>query len=187
MCLIDDWGGGVSHAIGAGGRDLHERIGGATTLAGLRLLQADPATAAIVVLSKPPAPVVAEHVRQVARLAWQAVHPWIFGRRGAGPRPCWQPARRDHTRRRGAAGAERGRHPGAAIALRRQPAPSRRRAALCVDCLPAARCVLKPPRSSRRALGSVSRTAERGRLPPAHLCLDLGDEQYHPRARASND
>ena len=38
-------GEGISHAIGTGGRDLHERVGGITTLQALELLRDDPATA----------------------------------------------------------------------------------------------------------------------------------------------
>lgn len=47
-------GSGVSHAIGTGGRDLSEEVGGLTTLQGLELLAADPGTRVIVLVSKPP-------------------------------------------------------------------------------------------------------------------------------------
>lgn len=62
--LIDRLGGGISQLIGTGGRDLSAAVGGIMTLDGLRLLQEDPETAVIVVISKPPAPEVAERVRQ---------------------------------------------------------------------------------------------------------------------------
>lgn len=59
---------GVSHAIGTGGRDLSEKIGALTTLAALDAFDADPATRAVVVISKPPAPAVARAVlERVAR------------------------------------------------------------------------------------------------------------------------
>lgn len=62
-CLIDRFGGGVSQAIGTGGRDLkNAKIGGATMLMGIAALGADPDTTVIVVLSKPPAPEVAAAV-----------------------------------------------------------------------------------------------------------------------------
>lgn len=64
-CLIAHGGGGVSHGIGVGGRDLEAAIGGLATLAALDRLDADPATRRIVVLSKPPAAAVA--VRVLAR------------------------------------------------------------------------------------------------------------------------
>lgn len=57
---IDRLGGGISQALGTGGRDLTEEIGGIMMLDCLAALQADPATAVIVVISKPPsAPVAA--------------------------------------------------------------------------------------------------------------------------------
>ena len=66
MCLLDAAGVGVSHALGVGGRDLSADVGGRSTLAALALLDADPATEQILVLSKPPAPEVAERVRATA-------------------------------------------------------------------------------------------------------------------------
>ncbi|OQA44064.1 MAG: membrane protein FdrA [Chloroflexi bacterium ADurb.Bin325] len=55
-------GAGVSQAIGAGGRDLSEAVGGLMMLQGLQMLQADPQTEVIVLISKPPAPSVAAKV-----------------------------------------------------------------------------------------------------------------------------
>jgi FdrA protein len=60
--LISRAGGGISHGIGVGGRDLREEIGGITTLMALEALDADDATKHIVLISKPPAPRVAEAV-----------------------------------------------------------------------------------------------------------------------------
>jgi FdrA protein len=58
---------GVSQGIGTGGRDLKEPVGGLTMLQGIRALQADPETQVLLLVSKPPAPVVARHVlEQVA-------------------------------------------------------------------------------------------------------------------------
>lgn len=53
---------GVSQAIGTGGRDLSEPVGGMMMLQGLRMLQQDPQTGIIVLISKPPAPSVAAKV-----------------------------------------------------------------------------------------------------------------------------
>ncbi len=62
-CAIHNGGGGVSQAIGTGGRDLKsEAIGGSTTLMAIEALAQDESTAVIVVISKPPAPAVAEKV-----------------------------------------------------------------------------------------------------------------------------
>jgi FdrA protein len=55
---IHHLGGGVSQAIGTGGRDLHAEVGGATAAQALDLLGRDPETAVIVLLGKPPAPEV---------------------------------------------------------------------------------------------------------------------------------
>jgi len=60
--LVDRYGGGISQAIGTGGRDLHEEIGGMMALFGIDALAADPETAVIVVVSKAPAQSVAERV-----------------------------------------------------------------------------------------------------------------------------
>jgi FdrA protein len=65
-CLIDRFGAGVSQAIGVGGRDLDERVGGAMMLAGLERLAADPGTDVIVLISKPPSASVAERVLAAA-------------------------------------------------------------------------------------------------------------------------
>src|SRR5262245_40988762 len=60
--LIARMGGGISHGIGVGGRDLDARIGALGTLAAIDALAADPATARIVLISKPPTPEVALRV-----------------------------------------------------------------------------------------------------------------------------
>ena len=61
-CLLARLGRGVSHGIGVGGRDLDERVGALATLAAIDALEQDPATATIVLISKPPAPRVAAQV-----------------------------------------------------------------------------------------------------------------------------
>lgn len=62
--LIARLGGGVSHGIGVGGRDLDERVGALATLAAIEALEADPGTTTIVLISKPPSPQVARRVRE---------------------------------------------------------------------------------------------------------------------------
>ncbi|MBI5110600.1 MAG: acyl-CoA synthetase FdrA [Rhodovulum sp.] len=62
--LIGRSGAGVSHAIGVGGRDLKEAVGGITTLMAIDALDRDPGTEQIVIISKPPAPSVAKRVLQ---------------------------------------------------------------------------------------------------------------------------
>ena len=55
-------GAGVSQAIGTGGRDLSEAVGGRMMLQGLKMLQEDPETEVIVLISKPPASGVSQKV-----------------------------------------------------------------------------------------------------------------------------
>ncbi|MDQ6921597.1 MAG: protein FdrA, partial [Candidatus Dormibacteraeota bacterium] len=59
MCLLDSWGAGVSHVLGLGGRDLSAAVGGRTTTLALDTLEADGGTEVVVLVSKPPAPDVA--------------------------------------------------------------------------------------------------------------------------------
>lgn len=59
---IHRMGGGISHAIGTGGRDVYALVGGITMLQGIELLAKDPDTAVIAIVSKPPAPEVTERV-----------------------------------------------------------------------------------------------------------------------------
>jgi FdrA protein len=60
--LIARMGGGVSHGIGVGGRDLDARIGALGMLAAIDALEEDAGTRTIVLISKPPAPEVARRV-----------------------------------------------------------------------------------------------------------------------------
>ena len=107
-CLLDDAGVGTRHVLGVGGRDLKADVGGLATLQAMRALDADPGTELVVVLSKPPAPEVAERVRAAAD---DLDTPVVFGLLGAGqpdltqlasavagrlgaaevPRTSWQP------------------------------------------------------------------------------------------------
>jgi FdrA protein len=66
-------GAGLSHAIGTGGRDLAQEVGGATALQALDLLHRDPETKVIVVVSKPPAPEVTGRLLGAARAAGKPV------------------------------------------------------------------------------------------------------------------
>lgn len=72
-CLIDRWGGGISQAIGTGGRDLHAQVGGSTTIAAIEALTADVETKVIVLISKPPSPDVADIVLKKAAASGKPV------------------------------------------------------------------------------------------------------------------
>lgn len=72
-CLIDQYGGGITHAIGTGGHDLSEAVGGITMLTALAQLTEDKATQVIVLVSKPPSAKVAQKVLEAAKKAGKPV------------------------------------------------------------------------------------------------------------------
>ena len=63
--LIDRLGGGVSQALGTGGRDLKEDVGGRMMSLCLEALRDDPATEVVAILSKPPHPSVVEKMKEI--------------------------------------------------------------------------------------------------------------------------
>jgi FdrA protein len=79
-------GGGVSHAIGTGGRDLDHQVGALTAFAALELLAGDDETKVIVLVSKPPDPEVASRLLSAA---WRCGKPVVINLIGHPP-----PARR---------------------------------------------------------------------------------------------
>jgi len=60
--LVHRFGGGISQAIGTGGRDLSREVGATMTRFGIEALAKNPATEVLVVVSKAPAPEVARVV-----------------------------------------------------------------------------------------------------------------------------
>ena len=72
-CRIHNLGGGISQALGTGGRDLKEEIGGITMLQGIAALASDPQTRVIVLISKPPAPAIARRIEEAAGAAGKPV------------------------------------------------------------------------------------------------------------------
>ncbi|OBX02398.1 FdrA family protein [Gallibacterium genomosp. 3] len=76
---IHEFGGGVSQLIGTGGRDLSEDIGGIMMLDGLKLLAEDPHTSVIVIVSKPPAPSVAEKILTTCQQISKPIFIWFLG------------------------------------------------------------------------------------------------------------
>ena len=187
MSLLDQWGEGVSQVIGVGGRDLSSAVGGAMATLAVQALDADPATEVILLVSKPPAPDVARRVVSAA-----AATPLVAGMVG------WPAG----TALAGAA-AVRSTLEGAALATLEvlgQPPPrpdsawptSVRRA---IEYLPPPRTLVRGLYSGgtlcyealsllQPALGPVwSNTPldPRYRVPApagAHVCLDLGEEEY---------
>ena len=64
---IHNLGGGISHAIGTGGRDLKSEVGATTAHQALDVLTRDPETNVIVLISKPPSPDVATQLISAAQ------------------------------------------------------------------------------------------------------------------------
>jgi len=129
-CLLDEAGAGVSHLLGVGGRDLSAQVGGRSAIRALAMLDADPGTGHIVVLSKPPDPAVADSMR--ARAA-RADTPVTMVLLGAGqpnltqaaeavldaidvPVPDWPTWGRNHAKPDGHPGALRGLYAGGTLA-----------------------------------------------------------------------
>jgi len=79
MCLLDEAGVGVSACLGVGGRDLSAAVGGRSTRSALAALDADPGTDLVVVVSKPPAPEVADEVRALTAGMATPVHLALLG------------------------------------------------------------------------------------------------------------
>ncbi|MGN6331530.1 MAG: FdrA family protein [Motilibacteraceae bacterium] len=111
MALLDAAGVGVSHCLGVGGRDLSAAVGARSTRQALALLDADPATELVVLVSKPADPAVAASLESYAASLRTPVLLATLGRgrpdltavagevlralgRAAGPWPEWGQARR---------------------------------------------------------------------------------------------
>ena len=82
---IHQRGEGISQAIGTGGHDLSAQVGGISTLHGLRALAEDENTDVIVLVSKPPAPEVANIVLEAARTIQKPVVVMFVGADHTGP------------------------------------------------------------------------------------------------------
>lgn len=76
---IHNLGGGISHAIGTGGRDLKSEVGAVTAHQALDLLARDEATEIIVLVSKPPSPDVATSLISAAQSTGKPVVAYFIG------------------------------------------------------------------------------------------------------------
>jgi FdrA protein len=70
---IAQLGSGITYGIGTGGRDLSEKVGAVTFKMAVEVLSRDPETKVIVMVSKPPAPRIAEEMIKVALRAGKPV------------------------------------------------------------------------------------------------------------------
>jgi FdrA protein len=76
---IHNLGGGISHAIGTGGRDLKSEVGAITAHQALDLLARDDETKVIVLISKPPSPEVATGLISAAQRTNKPVVIYFIG------------------------------------------------------------------------------------------------------------
>jgi FdrA protein len=76
---IHNLGGGISHAIGTGGRDLKSEVGAITAHQALDLLARDEETKVIVLISKPPSPDVATGLISAAQSTGKPVVVYFIG------------------------------------------------------------------------------------------------------------
>lgn len=76
---IHNLGGGISHAIGTGGRDLKSDVGAITAHQALDVLARDPDTKVIALISKPPSPDVATQLISAAQSTGKPVVVYFIG------------------------------------------------------------------------------------------------------------
>jgi FdrA protein len=82
--LLARHGVGITQGLGTGGRDLKKEVGGIMMLEALKALQQDPATAVLVLVSKPPAEAVVQLIlKQVSASSKPTVICFLSGEVGA--------------------------------------------------------------------------------------------------------
>ncbi|MEJ3655258.1 protein FdrA [Actinomycetes bacterium KLBMP 9759] len=184
-CLLDRWGVGVTQVIGLGGRDLSAGVGGRMALAGIRALVADDATEAILLVSKPPDAGVAAEVLAAAK-----GKPLVAALIGVGGLPVPDGVTVTRTLEAGALAAARafGAAPDvndelvAQVKERCAALPAERTlvrglfsgGTLCYESLVLLGDVLGPVYSNTPLSAELAVPAPDG----AHVCLDLGEEEY---------
>ncbi len=184
-CLIDRMGGGISHAIGVGGRDLKQAVGGVMMSLAIKKLAQDPDTKRLLLVSKPGDPLVMHRVLQEASATGLPVVACFLGGAGSMEAP---------------AGVKLvGTLEEAALTVMAKPAPEndeRRQAVDRARKLPASRKWLRGLYSGgtlcyetlllaggRLRVQSNISHEEGLELPypsrgAAHACIDLGDDEF---------
>jgi FdrA protein len=86
-CIISNEGAGISQAIGTGGRDVKQQVGGTMFIEGLLALAQDEQTRVILLVSKPPHPQVLKRIEQVIKSIRKPVVTLFIGAetKGRGP------------------------------------------------------------------------------------------------------
>lgn len=77
--LIDRYNGGITHAIGTGGRDTKDAIGGITMMDSLEILNEDQDTEIIVIITKPPGKQVQEKITEFIKSTEKKVVVYFSG------------------------------------------------------------------------------------------------------------
>ncbi|MGQ0509566.1 MAG: acyl-CoA synthetase FdrA [Betaproteobacteria bacterium] len=167
--LLARAGRGVSQAVGVGGRDLSDEVGGLTSLAALDALDADPATHHIVIISKPPSARVAKKLLARVARSRKPVTLCLLGARNPGFAPTLLAA------------AERA--AGKRIrAVRKTPVAPRKgwiRGLFCGGTLCAeAQLVLQEAGLEVRSNSPVPGARQANGKAAGHVLLDLGDDEY---------
>lgn len=79
MTLVSNFGSGVSQALGTGGRDVKDAVGGRMMLHCLDMLEADPNTKVIAIIAKPPAPSVVAKLNERIKTLTKPVVACLLG------------------------------------------------------------------------------------------------------------
>ena len=87
-CIISNQGAGISQAIGTGGRDVKQEVGGIMFIEGLKALAQDEQTRVILLISKPPHPQVLKRIEKVIRTIRKPVVTLFIGAATAGRGPA---------------------------------------------------------------------------------------------------
>jgi FdrA protein len=173
-CLIAAAGGGVSHIVGVGGRDLSARVGGLAFRQGLALLAEDEQTETVLLVSKPPSPEVVGALADALPDGKRAVAAFV------GLRESDAPYEVHHTLEAAALAAARAAPPDLtgperAVAARRGETAGRRLLGLFSGGSLAHEAVT----ILETALGPVAgNVTGRDGGPDGHRVLDLGEEEY---------
>ncbi len=166
---IDRFGGGVSQVLGTGGRDLSAAVGGIMMLDCLAALTVDEATDVIVLVSKPPAPAVADKIVAVLKTCPKPVVVCFLGGQ-AGAEGAYF-----------AATLEEAAKAAVALAKGETPQPPSCSHEKLATMAAVARAKLAPEQKGIRGLfcgGTLCEEAARLTAEDRHIFLDLGDDAY---------
>ena len=195
VCLLAAAGEGVSQALGVGGRDLDDRVGGAMMLEGLSALEVDPQTEVIVLISKPPGPSTEKRLLARLETASKPCVACFLGVEGGetGPGPVSVASTLD-----GAAGLVIGKLGGRPLSSRIEPRVQDRVRALagrlggengrtirglysggtlCYEALLIVRGLIQEPIASNLKLEGVPTVGSPSGV-SGHVLIDLGDDRF---------